>query len=269
MRSALVTGGTSGIGLAFARALAREGNPLVLVARDAARLESVAADLSAEFNVTVETLVADLVDRGAQQRVAERLSRGDISVLVNNAGFSLKTPIVGGDDALADAAWEVMGRAPRVLASAAGAAMLAQPAEPGASRGLIIMIASASAFTRQDSYSALKAYVLALTEVLAVELHDTGVGVTAVLPGWTSTEFHTRGGQGKSAIPDFLWLDAGRVAEEGLRDARHGRVISTPSRRYRALVAGLGVLPSGAVRALSRALSGRRKRDRNPTKGAS
>lgn len=264
MRCALVTGGTSGIGLAFVHALAREGRPLVLVARDAERLAAVATEINERDGVSVEVLQADLAHPEAQDAVAARLSRGDVSLLVNNAGFSLKTPIVGGDAALADAAWQVMGRAPRVLAAAAAAAMLAQPAGDE-DRGCIITIASVSALTRQDSYSALKAYALALTEVLAGELRGSGITVTAVLPGWTRTEFHRRGNQKGSSIPGFLWLDPERVAAEALRDARRGRTVSIPSRRYRLLAGLLHLAPGGAVRAISRALGQHRRHDQLPT----
>ncbi|NLE18235.1 MAG: SDR family NAD(P)-dependent oxidoreductase, partial [Propioniciclava sp.] len=94
MRVGLITGGTSGIGLSFARALAREGADLVLVARDRARLAAVAAELTAAHGVRVEVLDADLTDRADQAKVAERLRAGDVDTLVNNAGFSLKTPLV-------------------------------------------------------------------------------------------------------------------------------------------------------------------------------
>lgn len=264
MRAALITGGTSGIGLAFARALASQGVALTLVARDADRLDAVATGLAATHGVPVETLVADLSSREDQARVAARLAEGGVDVLVNNAGFSLKTPLVGGDDELADRAYEVMGRAPRVLAGAAASAMVPR------GRGHIITVASVSALTRQDSYSALKAYALALTEVLDAELTGTGVTVTCVLPGWTRTEFHERGRQGRSAIPGFLWLDPARVAADALRDARAGRLISIPSKRYRVLARVLGVLPGAGVRFISRALSGHRRRDRHsrPVEGA-
>ena len=118
MRAALITGGTSGIGLAFARALARQGHPLIVVARDHDRLATVSADLASAFGVSVETLAADLSDRADVDRVAARLRTGDVDILINNAGFSLKTPLVGGDEALADRAYEAMARTPRVLAAA-------------------------------------------------------------------------------------------------------------------------------------------------------
>lgn len=260
MRSALITGGTSGIGLSFARALARDGVSLVLVARDQSRLDAVATDLAAAHGVRVETMAADLADRGDQARLAERLRRGDIDTLVNNAGFSLKTPIVDGDDALADAAYEVMGRAPRVLSGAAGAAMRAR------GEGWIITVASVSALTRQDSYSALKAYALALTEVLALELAGSGVNVTAVLPGWTRTEFHARGGSGRRGVPGFLWLDPDQVATQALRDVRSGRVVSIPSKRYRVAGAVLRLLPNSTMRALSRRIKSKTKK--TPGEGA-
>lgn len=259
MRVALITGGTSGIGLSFARALARAGASLVLVARDQSRLDAVATELAAAHGVRVETLVADLTDRADQARVADRLRAGDVDTLINNAGFSLKTPLVGGDDELADRAYEVMGRAPRVLSSAAAAGMR----ERG--EGWIITVASVSALTRQDSYSALKAYALALTEVLALELIGTGVNVTAVLPGWTRTEFHARGGSGRKGVPGFLWLKPDQVAEAALRDARAGRIISIPSTRYKIGAAALQLLPNSALRAVSRRIKGKPK---TPVEGA-
>lgn len=261
MRGALITGGTSGIGLAFARALAREGRPLVLVARDPGRLNAVGGDLSHAFGVEVETLSADVSVRVDVERVADRLRRGDIDLLINNAGFSLKTPLVGGDDDLADRAYEAMARAPRVLASAAAVAMIAR------GQGTIINVVSVSALTRQDSYSALKAYTLATTEVLANELAGTGVTVTAVLPGWVRTEFHARGGTAKrSKVPGPLWLRPDQVAREALADAARGVVVSVPSVRYKVLATILRLMPGSLMRALSSAISGRRS-DQPPLEG--
>ena len=252
MRAALITGGTSGIGLAFARTLARKGHPLILVARDPERLAAVAADLGTAFGVGVETLVADLSVRHDVDRVAARLRAGDLDFLVNNAGFSLKTPLVGGDDDLADRAYEAMGRTPRVLAAAVAPAMV----ERGS--GTIITVASVSALTRQDSYSALKAYTLAVSEVLAGELAGTGVTVTAVLPGWVRTAFHSHGGTKRSKVPAVLWLSPDQIATEALRDAARGRVVSVPSMRYKILATVLRLLPGGLMRSLSSKISGRR-----------
>lgn len=265
MALALITGGTSGIGLAFARTLAAEGHDLILVARDSARLATTATRLNAEFGVQVDTLTADLTSRGEQARVAARLRAGDVGVLINNAGFSLKTPLVDGDEDLADRAYEVMGRAPRVLASAAASAMLKREPDADGVRGRILTTASVSAWTRQDSYSALKAYVLALTEVLAGEIDGQGVTVTAVMPGWTRTEFHDAAKQGRKGIPDQIWLDPQRVADEAWADAKRGRVLSIPTRRYKAMATALHLLPTSTVRWISRII--RRRRVAKPQGG--
>ncbi|MCJ8505220.1 SDR family oxidoreductase [Kocuria flava] len=258
MLTALVTGGTSGIGAAFAEALARRGHALVLVARDGDRLERTAARLRADHGVEVEVLTADLAERGDVDRVAARVADPGrpVDVLVNNAGFSVKTRFTDPDTSAHDRGFEVMCRAVLVLSSAAARAMTARGS------GWIVNISSVAGLVRMGSYSAIKAYTTAFTESLAVELAGTGVHVTAVLPGWVRTEFHERAGISGSSIPSFLWLDARRVAEEALEDVARGKVVSIPTRRYRAVAFTMRHLPGGAVRRLSGALSAARQKER-------
>ncbi|MFG2512422.1 SDR family NAD(P)-dependent oxidoreductase [Streptomyces sp. NPDC048584] len=250
MGVALVTGGTSGIGAAFARALADRGWDLVLVARDRDRLDRMAVELGARGR-TVEVLPADLSDRTDVERVAARLedSGRPVDMLVNNAGFGVHAPLASPDTTVHDRALEVMGRTVLVLSGAAARAMRDRGA------GAIVNVSSTAGHVTMGSYSAVKAFVTTLTEGLANELHGTGVTVTALCPGWVRTEFHERAGIRSSSIPGFLWLDADRLVETGLRDVRRGRVISMPSLRYRVLIWFTRHLPRSTVRWISRRIS--------------
>lgn len=255
MGIALVTGGTAGLGAAFVRALAGRGMDLVLVARDAERLEAVAAEVRAAGR-TAEVLVADLADRADVDRVAARLAddAAPVELLVNNAGFGLHGRLTTGAGELAehDRALEVMGRAVMVLSAAAGRAMR----ERG--RGGIVNVSSTAGYVTMGTYSAIKAFVTTYTESLANELHGSGVTVTALTPGWVRTEFHDRAGIGTSSIPGPLWLDADFVVARALRDHDRGRVLSNPGLRYRTLIWFARHLPRATMRSVSRRLSSSR-----------
>ena len=258
MHRALITGGTAGIGAAFATAFAGRGTALVLVARDPDRLAETAAQLRREYGVEVETMVADLSDRDAQQRVADRLesSTDPVDVFVNNAGFSVRAGLLDEDISAHDLGFEVMIRAVLKLGGAAGRAMSAR------GRGWIINVGSVSALVTQNNYSAIKAWVGNYSESLCVQLSGAGVQVTALMPGWVRTEFHTRAGIKGSSIPGVLWLDADRLVEECLRDVARGKPVSIPSKRWKVIAAVLRMTPRGLVARLSALLSHRRTREK-------
>ena len=251
MATALVTGGTSGIGAAFARALAARGDDLVLVARKSGPLEETAAELRSRHGVAVQVLVADLADRADVQRVAERLRsvEAPVDLLVNNAGFGIRGSLLDPDLSPYDQGIDVMVRAVMVLAGAAGGAMRDR------GHGAIVNVGSTAGYTAMGGYSALKTWVSAYTESLAVELRDSGVTVTVLAPGWVRTEFHGRAGIGTGKIPDFLWLDADQLVAECLLDVQRGKVVSIPSRRYKVLIFLARHAPRAAVRRASVLLS--------------
>lgn len=261
----MITGGTSGIGAAFCRAFAGRGVDLVLVARDERRLESFAAQLREEYGIFVETISADLSQRRAQDRVATRLEeRADpISILVNNAGFSVRAKLTDRDLSEHDRGFEVMQRAVLKLGGAAARAM-ARDSESHKSAlpsGWIINVCSVSALITQNNYTAIKAWTLNYSESLGVEMADRGILVTALVPGWVRTEFHERAGIHGSSIPAALWIDADRLVEHCLRDVARGKRVSTPLFRWKIIATGLRMLPRGAVHAISGLLSSRRKRE--------
>jgi short-subunit dehydrogenase len=238
-----VTGASAGIGHEFAAQLAARGHDLVLVARDRARLDAVAAELTSRYAVAAEVLVADLSDRSALQTVAERVAdpARPVDVLVNNAGYGQRRSFLRNDLAAEEAAFDVLTRAVLVLSHAAGVAMR----ERG--RGWIINVSSVAGFIASGSYSAAKAWVTTFSEGLAGELAGTGVTVTALCPGFTNTEFQQRAGIGKRG-PDVVWLDPARLVSDCLRDVEKGRVVSVPGLHYKAAVGLLRVAPRSLVR---------------------
>ena len=251
MPTALITGGTSGIGAAFAGGLAERGHDLVLVARNAERLEAAAAELSRRHRVAVEVLPADLAVRDDVLKVAARLADTDspIDLLVNNAGYGLHINLLDEDVDAHARAIDVMCLAVLILGGAAGRAMKQR------GRGQIINVASLAAYMAQGGYSPIKAYVLTYSEGLANELHGTGVSVTVVNPGWVRTEFHERAGIRTSAIPDFIWVEPDRLVRETLADADKGRVVSVPTKRWKLQKLLARHAPRSAVRWASRMLS--------------
>jgi hypothetical protein len=252
--TALITGATAGIGNAFARRLAAEGYGLVLVARDAVRLDEVGKELRVRYRVDVETLAADLSDRGQLERVAERLHdrMRPIDILVSNAGFGVNAPFLSGDLAQEERLLDVMVRAVLVLTRAAAPGMVAR------GRGAIVTVSSVAGFLPGGTYSAAKAWATAFTVSLAGELAGTGVTATALCPGFVRTEFHRRAGMDMSHLPEWAWLDADRLVADCLADVRRGRAISVPSLRYKIAVAILRHTPLRFTEALSRHRAARR-----------
>lgn len=233
MPRALITGATAGIGHAFARALAQRGTDLVLVARDAQRLSSVADDLSARFGITAETLVADLTKQAELDAVADRLHADDLPVdlLINNAGSSLAGWFGTTDVADEDTQLDLLVRAPMHLMDAAIKAMGPRGG------GRVINVASVAAFTPRGAYSAHKAWLVNLTQWADWHYAAQGVRFMALCPGFVRTEFHQRADMDISGVPGWMWLDADRLVADALTDLDKGRTLSIPSKRYKLLTA--------------------------------
>jgi uncharacterized protein len=239
MPIALVTGATSGIGLAYSRRLAQLGHDLVLVARDEDRLRAVADELTGATGGKAEVLVADLTDRAALLRVEERLedSERPVDLLVNNAGFALRKPFLGNDVDDEERMLDVHVRAVLRLTHAAVRGMV----ERGS--GAVVNVSSVAGWFPRGSYSAHKAWVTSFTEGLSGSLRGTGVAVQAVCPGFVRSEFHQRAGMRMDGFPRQAWLTPEQVVDASLADLRRGRIVSVPSRRYRLVVGVLRHAP--------------------------
>ena len=232
---AVVTGATAGLGRAFAERLARRGHPLLLIARDAKRLDEVAGELSRTHRVSARALAADLSKDDDLERVATALeSERDLGVMVNNAGFGLPGNIH-------DSPVEPQMRMLRVHVLAV--ARLSQAVLPGMvsrKRGWLINVSSIAGFLYgpgNANYCATKGYELQFTKALDTELTGKGVYVQALCPGFTHTEFHQRVGMDKTTVPSVLWSSAESVVDASIAAAERGRpLVLIPGLKNRVLV---------------------------------
>lgn len=244
MTTALITGASSGIGLALARRYAADGYDLILVARSSERLAAVAREL---HQVRVDTISADLATPEGPDTVAAGVERARqrVDILVNNAGAGLHGPF----------AQTPLARELELVQLNVGAVLrLTKCLLPGMlarGRGHVVNVASVAAFLPgpyQSVYYATKAFVLSFSEALAEELRGTGVGVTAVCPGPTTTGFHTAA-HVRRARPfgRSAFITAEAVAEATVRGVRRNRRVVVPGLKHRLLVLAIQVVPRPLV----------------------
>lgn len=225
--TALITGASVGIGATYADRLARRGHDLVLVARDAQRLEALAAKLRAEAQVKVEAVSADLTEKSDMVRIERRLATDRaIGVFVNNAGIMGPQKVVGEDPDALETVVQLNIIAATRLAAAAATAFAAQR------RGIIINLASVVALLPErfgSAYAASKAYLLHFSQSLHQELAETGVRVQAVLPGATRTEIWERAGIDVASFDPTILMDVGEMVDAALVGLEQGEAVTIPS----------------------------------------
>ena len=225
---ALVTGGSSGIGVALARGLAARGHAVCLVARRLRELEAAARDIAAEHDVRTEAISCDLSDAGAREALASDIDRLDldVQVLVNAAGFGTYGRFVQAERERELRLVRLNVEAPLDLIARFLPAMVERR------RGAVLNIASTAGFQPipgNASYAASKAFVQSHSEALHAELRSTGVTVTVVSPGPVRTGFQAEAGiEGKERMPGFLWTSVEDVADEALRAVAEGRSSAVP-----------------------------------------
>lgn len=243
---ALVTGASSGIGEALARALAEQGEDLLLIARTHGQLLRVQSEIAAATGRFVAVAALDLERADAAEAVRTVLREQDLSVrhLVNNAGFGL-----AGD--MADL--PVSGQVGMVDLNCRAllALTLAFLPEIRENEGGVLNVASVAGFTPGPGlavYYASKAFVLSLTRALAFEERVSGIRVCALCPGPVPTGFGARAGFGKSGVIAVTRpLSAKDVAHIGLAGYFGRRTVVVPGMIPRLMVAILSVLPTRMV----------------------
>ncbi|MEV5341525.1 SDR family NAD(P)-dependent oxidoreductase [Streptomyces sp. NPDC052676] len=257
-RTAVITGATSGLGLAFAERLAAAGYQLTLVARRTQALKEVAARLGHD-GASPRIMTADLATEEGVSRLVDGLAASVPDLLVNNAGYALADPFPFSDPADEQALLQVN------VACVLRATHAVLPAMIRRGTGAVINVASVAAHGPvwlASTYPASKSWVLSFTESIArsAQLRGSGVRLMALLPGYTKTAFPHRAGMTGPHMPRWMWLTSEQVVSAALKDMERGRVISTPSLRYRLL--------SRALRHLPRAVTTRFSLDRGlPLRG--
>nr|BBH91945.1 short-chain dehydrogenase [Thermogemmatispora argillosa] len=220
-KTALITGASSGIGLAFAHALAARGMHLILVARSEERLQQLARELRERNGIQAEVIAIDLSREGAATQLANAVQERGLSVdlLINNAGFGTYGPFA--EQSAAREHQEIMLNVTALvdLTHAFLPPMLAR------GEGAIINLASLAAFLpipHMAVYAATKAFVLSFSQALWTEYRHQGLRVLAVCPGPVATNFFAVMGTSQEGMPGLV-LSPERVVTASLRALEQGR----------------------------------------------
>lgn len=255
-RRALVTGASAGIGAEFARQLAARGCDLVLTARRDDRLQELAAELRAQHRIDVQIVTDDLADPAAPAHIVAAATADGraVDILINNAGYGVPGRYDKVDWATHARFMQVLVTAPLELCH------LLLPAMRERNYGRIVNVASLAglvpATPGNTLYAPAKAFLMRVSQALALENRAHGVNVCALCPGFTHSEFHdvSQARALVSKLPGWMWSNADDVVRQGLAAVERGRVVCVPGRANRAIKLLMDVLPDCA----SLALVGRR-----------
>ena len=249
--TALITGASFGIGMELARIFAREGCNLVLVARSADKLRQLASEFEKAHGTRSLILAADLSEPGAPAYVLDQTTRADIQVdvLVNNAGFGQYGMFAEND------LEECLRQIQLNVTALTHLTRLYLPVMIASRSGGILNVASTAAFQPgplMAVYFATKAYVLHFSEALGNEVQNSGITVTCLCPGATTTEFHKRARTTGLRLLKFGSMDAATVAEDGYRALMAGKPVVISGFKNWLLAESLRFAPRRLVTAVAR-----------------
>jgi short-subunit dehydrogenase len=251
-RLALITGASSGLGAAFARAYAARGVDVAITARREDRLQALAAELDARHPVDVLVVPADLAGWEAHRPILDAIEGAGrhVDILVNNAGFGIAQSFTG-------VPWQRQRDFLMTLVvSACGLAHAVIPGMVERGWGRIVNVASLAAFAPgaagHSLYPAAKSFAVKFSQSLNAELGDKGLNVTAVCPGFTKTEFAEAEGTQHlmDQAPRRFWQSAEEVVDIAIAANEAGRVVVVPGWHNKLAVALMKAMPEPLISAL-------------------
>lgn len=251
---ALVTGASSGIGEQIAIRLARRGYDLLLVARDARRLNGIAEELAREHHVETVPFVVDLAVPNAAQLIADRVSAlgADVEILVNDAGYAVHGAFAETSPLAETTMLQVNVMALVELTK------LFLPGMVERRRGRVLNVSSTAAFFSgpfMAAYYASKAFVLSFSEALAAELQRSGVTVTVVCPGPTMTRFATVAGVTETPLFRRASMSASDVADGAVTALFAGKRLAIIGFRNKLVAFSSRLAPRRTLTAITRRLN--------------
>jgi short-subunit dehydrogenase len=255
IKTALITGASSGIGYELSKIFAKDGYNLVLVSRNKQKLEGIAEEIEKQNNITAKVISKDLSKNSASQELYDAIvSDGiEIDVLVNNAGFGINGKFVDFKPEKHLELIQLNLTSLTHLCHLFGSDMIKRRS------GSILNVASTAAFQAgplMSTYYASKAYVLSLSEALNNEFAYDGVKVSVLCPGPTDTEFADRADMSSSKIINVPWIMAAtKVAETGFSGLMRGKKIIIPGFMNRLLAFSVRLIPRSILVLITRSLN--------------
>lgn len=252
-KTVLITGATSGIGLALAHLFAKAGDSLILVARYENTLKPLQMLLSKQYKTSVDYFAVDLTKPGGVEELTSSVisKKASVDILINNAGFGNygefeKTDLNTDIDLIALNILTVTTLTKQLLPSIIR------------KKGKILNVGSVASFLPgpfMNTYFASKAYVLSFSIALREELSDRGVTVTCLCPGPTNTNFGKRAHYDHALNRQHV-MNVETVAAEAYRGLLAGKALVIPGWKNKVIVAASPFIPKTLMAKIVRRVSG-------------